>query len=95
MKKDEEKNKQELLEETLKKITKMFGEGSIMRLGDRPNVNVDVIPSGSLLLDEALGVGGYPKGRIIEIYGPESSGKTTLALHSIAEYSYREDSERD
>ena len=85
MKKDEEKNKQELLEETLKKITKMFGEGSIMRLGDRPNVNVDVIPSGSLLLDEALGVGGYPQGRIVEIYGPESSGKTTLALHAIAE----------
>ena len=85
MKKDEEKTKQELLEETLKKITKMFGEGSVMRLGERPNVDVDVIPSGSLLLDEALGVGGYPKGRVVEIYGPESSGKTTLALHAIAE----------
>ncbi len=73
------------LEETLKEIQKLYGKGSVMRLGDRPKVEVDVIPSGSLLLDDALGVGGYPKGRIIEIYGPESSGKTTLALHAIAE----------
>ena len=73
------------LEETLKQIQKMFGKGSVMKLGERPAVDVDAIPSGSLLLDEALGVGGYPKGRIIEIYGPESSGKTTLALHAIAE----------
>ena len=68
------------LDETLKEIQKMFGKGSVMKLGDRPAVDVDVIPSGSLLLDEALGVGGYPKGRIIEIYGPESSGKTWKSL---------------
>ena len=85
MKQQDEKTKQEIIEETLKRITKMFGQGSIMRLGDRPTVDLDVIPSGSILLDEALGVGGYPKGRIVEIYGPESSGKTTLALHAIAE----------
>lgn len=74
-----------ILEETLKDIEKSFGKGAIMKLGDRPVINVDVIPSGSLLIDQALGVGGYPKGRIIEIFGPESSGKTTLALHAIAE----------
>ena len=83
--KQDEKQKQQLIEETLKKITKMFGTGSVMLLGDRPTVDLDVIPSGSLLLDECLGVGGYPQGRIIEIFGPESSGKTTLALHAIAE----------
>ncbi len=73
------------LAEALKLIEKEFGKGSVMKLGERPRVDVDVIPSGSLLIDNALGVGGYPKGRIIEIYGPESSGKTTLALHAIAE----------
>lgn len=79
----EEKNVS--LENALKSIEKIYGKGSVMRLGDRPATNVDVISTGSLLLDNTLGVGGYPKGRIIEIYGPESSGKTTLALHAIAE----------
>ncbi len=71
--------------DTIKEIEKTFGKGSVMKLGERQHIDVDVIPSGSLLLDEALGVGGYPKGRIVEIFGPESSGKTTLALHAIAE----------
>lgn len=78
-------NKDKVLEETLKQIEKTFGKGSIMKLGDRPDVETDAISSGSLLIDAALGVGGYPRGRIIEIFGPESSGKTTLALHAIAE----------
>lgn len=73
------------LEDALKKIEKQFGKGSIMKLGERTSVSVDVIPTGSLTLDMALGIGGYPKGRVIEIYGPESSGKTTLTLHAIAE----------
>ena len=77
--------KDQLLNEALKAIEKEYGKGSIMRLGDRANVSVDAISSGSIALDAALGIGGYPKGRIIEIYGPESSGKTTLALHAIAE----------
>ena len=73
------------LEEALRAIEKAYGKGSVMRLGDHAKVDVDVIPTGSLLLDEVLGVGGYPKGRIIEIYGPESSGKTTLALEAVAQ----------
>ena len=73
------------IEEAIKSIQTKFGEGAIMKLGDQPKVNVDVIPTGSIGLDWALGVGGYPKGRIIEIFGPESSGKTTLALHAVAE----------
>jgi recombination protein RecA len=81
-----EKNEKALaLEETLKTIEKTYGKGAIMRLGERSNSNVDTIASGSIALDLALGVGGYPKGRVIEIFGPESSGKTTLALHAIAE----------
>ncbi len=79
----EEKNK--ALEQALKDIEKQFGKGSVMRLGDQVHEKMDVIPTGSVTLDMALGVGGYPKGRIIEIYGPESSGKTTFALHAIAE----------
>ena len=81
--------KDQLLEDALKQIEKQYGKGSIMRLGDRANVEIDAISSGSITIDAALGVGGYPKGRIIEIYGPESSGKTTLALHAIAEVQKR------
>ena len=78
------------LDETLKLIQKTYGQGSIMKLGEKQNVDVDVIPSGSIALDYILGVGGYPKGRVIEIYGPESSGKTTFALHAIAEIQRKE-----
>lgn len=80
-----EKNKDALLEDVIKSIEKQFGKGSVMSLGQRVETNVDVIPSGSLALDVALGIGGYPKGRIVEIYGPESGGKTTFALHAIAQ----------
>lgn len=80
-----EDKKDAALADAIKQIEKQFGKGSVMRLGDRADVSVDVIPTGSLALDVALGIGGYPKGRIIEIYGPESSGKTTLTLHAIAE----------
>ena len=77
--------KLQALRAAMAKIEKDFGKGSVMKLGDQQIDKIDVIPSGSLGLDLALGVGGYPKGRIIEIYGPESSGKTTLAIHAIAE----------
>ena len=85
MAKEKENLRNDTLEETLKQIEKLYGKGAVMRLGDRETVDVDAIPTGSILIDEAIGVGGYPKGRIIEIFGPESSGKTTLALHAIAE----------
>lgn len=78
-------DKLKALQAAMDKIEKNFGHGSIMKLGDERKENVDVIPTGSIGLDMALGVGGYPKGRIIEIYGPESSGKTTLTIHAIAE----------
>lgn len=77
--------KDALLQEALKAIEKQYGKGSVMKLGDRANVDIDAISSGSISIDYALGIGGYPKGRICEVYGPESSGKTTLALHAIAE----------
>ena len=77
--------KEQLLSEALKQIEKQYGKGSIMKLGEHTNVDVDAISTGSLAIDNALGVGGLPRGRIIEIYGPESSGKTTLALQCIAE----------
>ena len=78
-------DKKKALQTALSQIDKNFGKGTVMRLGDRPEMNVEAIPTGSLALDAALGIGGVPKGRIIEIYGPESSGKTTLALHILAE----------
>ena len=83
--KEKTKTKEEMLKDTLKQIEKQYGKGSIMKLGDRASVDMDAISSGSLAIDAALGIGGFPKGRIIEIYGPESSGKTTLALHELAE----------
>jgi len=78
-------DKTKLLESTIKEIQEKFGEGAIMKLGEARRVDVDVIPTGSIALDAALGVGGIPRGRIIEIFGPESSGKTTLALHIVSE----------
>ncbi len=78
-------SRDELLNDALRQIEKQYGKGSVMKLGERTNVDVDVISSGSLAIDYCLGVGGFPKGRIVEIYGPESSGKTTLALQAIAE----------
>lgn len=82
---NDEEDRKKALASVLGVIEKQYGKGSIMKLGDKPKVSVDVIPTGSLTLDMALGVGGVPKGRVIEIYGPESSGKTTVALHIVAE----------
>ena len=78
-------DKKRAIDTAMAQIEKMYGKGSIMRFGDKADLNVDFIPTGSLALDVALGIGGLPKGRIVEIYGPESSGKTTLALHVVAE----------
>ncbi len=78
-------DKKKALQTALSQIEKSYGKGTVMRLGDRPEMSVEAIPTGSIALDAALGIGGVPKGRIIEIYGPESSGKTTLALHILAE----------
>jgi len=83
--KDGDMDKQKALEAALTQIDRAFGKGSVMKLGAKPNQNIEAVSTGSLGLDIALGVGGLPKGRIIEIYGPESSGKTTLALHTVAE----------
>ncbi len=78
-------DRQATLDMALKQIEKQFGKGSIMKLGEKTDTRISTVPSGSLALDTALGIGGYPRGRIIEVYGPESSGKTTVALHAIAE----------
>ena len=85
MVKKELDSREQALEAAMKEIEKEYGKGSVMRLGDKANTQIDTISSGSLKIDEILGVGGFPRGRIIEIYGPESSGKTTFALHAIAE----------
>jgi len=80
-----DQNKRNALDAALRQIEKQFGKGSVMKLGDVSSMDLSVISSGSLSVDFALGVGGFPRGRIVEVYGPESSGKTTLALHAIAE----------
>ena len=82
---NKQQTENKLLEETLKEIEKKFGRESIMILGDKPDIIPEIIDSGSLAINKALGINGWPKGRVIEIYGPESSGKTTIALHAIAE----------
>ena len=84
-KKEQNAEKLKALQLTIDKLEKTYGKGSIMKLGDRAVVDIESIPSGSVALDMALGVGGYPRGRVVEIYGPESSGKTTLTIHAIAE----------
>ncbi|CAM3952634.1 recombinase RecA [Paenibacillus lactis] len=82
---DNQENRQAALEKALKEIEKSYGKGAVMKLGEASHVQVETVSSGNLALDIALGVGGFPRGRIIEVYGPESSGKTTVALHAIAE----------
>lgn len=84
-------DRQAALDMALKQIEKQFGKGSIMKLGEKTDTRISTVPSGSLALDTALGIGGYPRGRIIEVYGPESSGKTTVALHAIAEVQEKAD----
>ena len=84
-----EDNKKKALESAIAQIEKQYGKGSVMKLGDNLHLNVESVPTGSLGLDLALGVGGIPKGRVIEIYGPESGGKTTVALHMVAEVQKR------
>jgi len=82
---DDKRKRQDAMREVLSNIEKAFGQGAIMPLGDNALESIPIIPSGSVALDEALGVGGYPRGRIVEVFGPESSGKTTLTLHAIAQ----------
>ena len=82
--KDKPKDRGQALELALAQIDKAYGKGSVMRLGDETRPPVAVIPTGALSLDVALGVGGFPRGRVVEVYGPESSGKTTVALHAVA-----------
>ena len=85
----DKKERQKALEMAMKTIEKNYGKGAIMKMGEKVDTKIQTIPTGSLALDVALGVGGYPRGRIIECYGPESSGKTTVALHAIAEVQKR------
>ena len=77
-------DREKALETVLAQIDKNYGKGSVMRLGDRPATKIETIPTGSIAMDVALGIGGFPRGRVVEIYGPESSGKTTVALHAVA-----------
>ena len=82
---DRQTDRHKALDMAMGQIDKQFGKGSVMRLGERPNMDIEAISTGALSLDLALGIGGLPKGRVVEIYGPESSGKTTLAMHVVAE----------
>lgn len=84
-----DENKLKALESAMAQIERNYGKGAVMKLGDNTHLNVETVPSGSLSLDIALGVGGVPKGRVVEVYGPESGGKTTVALHMVAEVQKR------